>query len=167
MRAFLYLLLLFWALPLVQAERTRLLMLSPTASLQGQGGHVALNTWGGDSLGWVYPSTYSLSVILPEEREFHNTQDLVTSLGFGISFMHLSPSGVSPSFGFGMNWGSEEVDSSYRNFFMGLLGHQTLFWIPRSRIGLVPGLGIFESYSINSELSPWDLGVNAVLGLKF
>lgn len=167
MRALLYLLLLFWALPLVQAERTRLLVVSPMASLQGKGGHVALNTWGSDSLGWVFPSTYTLSVMLPEERGLQNTQDLVTSLGFGISFMRLSPSGITPSLGFGMNWGSEEVDSSYRNFFMGLVSHQSIFWIPRSRWGLVPGLGVFESYSLNSELCPWDLGVNAVLGLKF
>ena len=154
-------------LPLSWASQTRLLQQGLWTSPQGLGSETVLHTWDTQEQGWAFASSYSLSALLPEERSLNCGNDLVTALGFGISFLHFGEGSLVPLLGLSMDWGTEEIEGQYRNFFMGGSTRQELSWFFSRRFGLVLTLGLYEVYHINSELYPWDLGTQTKIGLVF
>jgi len=149
------------------AGQERVLLLGPMVGTHGNGANLSYYSWGSGQKGWIVASTYTVTALLPQGESLETPNDLMGALGFGLTFLRRSISGFSPALGFGMNWGTEEVDNSYRNFFMGINIHEGVMWIPRGVFGVVPSIGLYQGYNINSELCPWNSAAYAMVGIKF
>ncbi len=154
-------------LPLSWAGQTRLLQQALWTSPQGLGSETVLHTWDTREQGWAFASSYSLSALLPDDRSCHTMNDLVAAIGFGVSFLHFGKGHLVPLLGLSMDWGTEEIEGQYRNFFMGGSTRQELSWFFSRRFGLVATLGLYQIYHINSEIYPWDLGTQTKIGMVF
>lgn len=154
-------------LSVVVSASGRLLLAGGGAGYHGDALQLVYQNWNDTMPGWTLSTTYTGAFLLPEDNDLKGANDVVASIGVGVSFLWFNYTGLTPDLGMGMTWGTEEVDNQYRNFFAGIQAHQRLVWVPKGYFGIATGFGLYQAYNFNSELLPWDSGVNIFVGLKF
>lgn len=122
------------------------------------------------SRGWVSPSVYALHFQRTAHPNHGRTGNLLTG-ALGISFLRMRSSLWTPMFSGRLIFGNEMVrkdnGSTYPNIIMGVGFSQEILRIPQNGLGLVPGVGLFQTALANSRMYPWDMGVKLVLGMVF
>lgn len=148
---------------------SNVLNLGPTFGLNSSGFELMYLRFEAKGDDWIYPYSFYGSFSKVENKTKH-LEGTIGGVGFGFGGLKKIKEQTYSLLNLKIPFGNESITmldgSKVSNFYLGFEGSESIIYIPEP-IGLTFSLGLFQSYYINSDLYPWDLGAKGTIGFVF